>query len=95
MPEEALPVTTEVVTTVSDQLADITPEQVEAVMNAWNLVRQGDPVGTVRRSEQGEVAHRVSVDGVHLWRVSDVNGVTWSDTAPSLGWPVVWEVGNV
>lgn len=92
MPEDPLPVTSQVVSTISDQLTDITPEQVEQVMNAWNLVRQGDPVGTVRRSPDGQVAHRVSVDGVHLWRVSDSAGVTWSDTAPSLGWPIIHEV---
>lgn len=92
MPEDPLPVTTEVVSTISDQLTDITPEQVEQVMNAWNLVRQGDPVGTVRRSETGQVAHRVSVDGVHLWRVADADGTTWSDTAPTLGWPTIYEV---
>lgn len=92
MPEDPLPVTSQVVSTISDQLTDITPEQVEQVMNAWNLVRQGDPVGTVRRSADGQVAHRVSVDGVHLWRVSDSAGVTWSDTAPSLGWPIIHEV---
>jgi len=89
---EPLPITEQVVTSVADQLADITPEMVQQVMYAWNLIRQGDPPGTVRRSEDGTVAHRVVVDGVHLWRVSGVAGDLYSDTSPSLGWPIIFEV---
>lgn len=89
---EPIPITETVISTVSNQLPDMTDEQVQQVIQAWNAVRQGDPVGTVRRNpETRQVAHRVSVDGVHLWRVSAESGEQYNDMVPTMPWPVIVE----
>lgn len=93
MSDEQIPVTDTVVATVSDQIPDMTAEQVQAVLTAWNAVRQGDPLGTVRRDDDtGKLAHRVAVDGVHLWRVTGPDGEQYNDMAPTLPWPAIYEV---
>lgn len=90
---DPIPVTETVVSTVADQIPDMTPEQVQQVIQAWNAVRTGDPVGTVRKcSETGNVAHRVSVDGIHMWRVTTPDGQQWNDMVPTLPWDCIVEV---
>ena len=81
-----------VVSAVTGQVEGVTEEQVAAVMSAWNVVITGDPVGTVRRSDEGSVAHRVLVNNVPLWQCSDATGSVWRDMTPSLPWPVVFGV---
>lgn len=85
------PVATEsMAATIAEQLTDVTAETVSAVLTTWNLLRDGDPIGTVRRGPNGELAHRVSADGVHLWQVSTADGATWRDLAATLpDWPII------
>ena len=87
MPE--IPVSSSVVSTIADQL-QVSPAQVEQVLATWNAVLAGDPPGTVRRSADGQVAHRVVQDGMHLWVVTDGAGGMWQNTSPSLGWPAIY-----
>jgi hypothetical protein len=90
-PEFAHP---EIVRHISAGLDDLTDEQVQRVLESWNRVREGDPVGTVRRDPQsGAVAHRVDHEGVHLWRVSAPDGSQHNDMQPSLPWPELTESG--
>jgi len=87
MPE--IPVSSSVVSTIADQL-QVSAAQVEQVLTTWNAVLAGDPPGTVRRSADGQVAHRVVQDGMHLWVVTDGAGGMWQNTSPSLGWPAIY-----
>jgi len=87
MPE--IPVSSSVVSTIADQL-QVSAAQVEQVLATWNAVLAGDPPGTVRRSADGQVAHRVVQDGMHLWVVTDGAGGMWQNTSPSLGWPAIY-----
>lgn len=65
-------------------------EKVAAVLAAWQSIREGDPIGTVRRCpDTGGIAHRVSVEGVHMWRVSMPDGSQHNDLQPTLRWPIV------
>lgn len=66
---------------------DVSVEQINAVITAWNTVREGDDISTVRRDPtSGKVYVRVNDDGVHKWRVVDPNngGVNEFDLTPSL-----------
>lgn len=92
MPE--IPVTDGVVSTIAAQLDDVTAAQVQQVLATWNNVLGGDPPGTVRRSDDGEVAHRVVKDGMHLWVVTDGAGGMWQNTAPTLPWPTIHDGGS-
>lgn len=87
-------ITPTLVETISSQIPDLSPDQVDAVLSTWRTVLSGDPVGTVRRSDSGAVAHRVAVDGIFLWRVTEPDGAQYNDMAPSLSWPAVWEVSQ-
>lgn len=89
---DPIDVTDIVVSTISEQVPDLTDAQVQAVLAAWNNVRAGDPVGTVRRSTAGAVGHRVAVDGVHLWRVTEPGGSQYNDMQPTLSWPVLYQI---
>lgn len=88
MPE--IPLNDGVVSTIVGQLEGVSPAQVEQVLATWNAVLAGDPPGTVRRSADGEVAHRVVQDGVHVWLVTNSVGGSWLITTPSLGWPAIY-----
>lgn len=88
-PVNDVEVTDHLVETISSQLPDISTDQVGAVLSAWRDVLTGDPIGTVRRSKTGAVAHRVTTDGVHLWRVTEPDGGQYNDMAPTLKWPVI------
>lgn len=72
---------------------DITEEQIAAVLAASELHATGDPVGTVLRSEEGLVAHRVNQDGVVQWRVTGPDGDLYNDLQPTLPWKVIHAVG--
>lgn len=89
MPE--IPLNAGVVSTIVGQLDGVTPQQVEQVLSTWNAVLAGDPPGTVRRSTDGEVAHRVVQDGVHMWLITNTVGAVWGNTAPTLAWPLIHE----
>jgi hypothetical protein len=93
-PEEALPVTSAVVDQISAHVGDgLTTEQVQAVLTAWNAVRQGDPVGTVLFDPVTKaIAHRVEVEGVQMWRCSAPDGGQWNDMQPTLAWDVLYSV---
>lgn len=83
----------EIVHHIANQVEDLTPEQVHAVLAAWNHVREGDPVGVVRRDEAtGAIAHRVDDHGVHIWRISAPDGDQYNDLEPTLAWPVIYGV---
>jgi len=79
-----------VVAAVTRQVDGVTEEQVAAVMSAWQLFVGGDPPGTVRRSAEGSVGHRVLVNNVPCWQCSDASGSVWRDMTPSLPWPVMF-----
>lgn len=92
MPDETptVTVTDSVVLAISSQLPDVSDEQVSAVLETWNAVLQGDPLGTVRLdTASGQIGHRVSIDGVHMWRISAPDGGQWTDMQPTLPWTVV------
>jgi hypothetical protein len=75
----------------SEADAPLTANQVAAVLAAYGSILSGDPVGTVRRDPQtGAIAHRVSVDGLHMWRVSvPSTGEQYNDVQPTLSWPMM------
>ncbi len=90
---DPIPVTETVISTVSSQIPDMTDDQVRQVVQAWNAVRQGDPLGTIRRCPStGSVAHRVSIDGIHMWQVTTPDGQHYRDTVPTLAWDCILEV---
>lgn len=76
---------------ISSQLPLVTEEQVAMVLDAWNTVVSGDPVGTiVSDPETGSIAVRVSSNGIHQWQVTDPNGGSIIDRNPTLtGWTVI------
>lgn len=77
---------------IATQIPDLNASQVASVMQTWRDVLDGDPVGTVRRSEDGKVAHRVTADGIILWRVTAPDGNQYNDMTPSLAWPAIHTV---
>lgn len=89
MADDPIPVTDAVVLAISSQLPDVTDQQVHEVLQTWNGLLSGDPLGTIRIADTGLVGHRVSVDGIHMWRVTAPDGSTWTDMEPTLPWPVV------
>jgi hypothetical protein len=83
-------VTDAVVDAISQQLPDITTEQVGAVLTKWNEVLNGDALGTIRMDpDTGNVAYRVAQDGIHMWKVSAPDGGQWNDMQPTLPWTIV------
>lgn len=85
-------VTPAVVDTIAQQLPDgVTPQVVQAVLATWNTIREGDPPGVVRVDEAtGNVARRCSIDGIHMWVITEDNGTTTRDTQPTLPWRQIW-----
>lgn len=71
-------ITDELVSVVSAQLDDIDNTQVTRVLTALNFVYEGPAVGTVLQNpDTGEIAHRISENGVITWRVTKPNGEVW------------------
>lgn len=70
----------------------LTAEQINRVITAFQAAHEGAELGTVMiHPETGAVAKRVSVEGVHKWRVMDDDGFSF-DTRPTLvGWDTVQE----
>jgi hypothetical protein len=85
------PAVVEAITSHLGETSGVTADQVNLVLNAWNAVKTGDPVGTiVKDPATGAIAHRVDSDGVHMWRVSAPDGTQWADLSPTLpGWEVL------
>lgn len=75
---------------IATQIPDLDASQVAVVLQTWRDVLDGDPVGTVRASGDGRVAHRVTTDGIYLWRVTNVNGDQYNDMQPTLAWPAIY-----
>lgn len=84
-------VTEPVVATVAAQCPGVSVEHVAMVLQAWNTVLAGEPVGTIKKDPvSGNLAVRVSENGVHQWKVTAPNGGQWSDLQPTLpGWDVL------
>jgi hypothetical protein len=85
---EPVEITDAVVATVSEQCPEVTDEQVAMVLTAWNTVLSGEPVGTIKKDPaSGNLAVRVSENGIHQWKVTSPDGGQWSDLQPTLaGW---------
>jgi len=68
----------------------LTADQVKRVLTSYIAIYEGDEVGTVRHNpDTGEIAHRVSQDGVHMWRVTHPDGSQYNDMQGTLDWPTV------
>lgn len=81
-------ITPTVVHTISDQCPEVTDEHVAMVLEAWNTVLSGEPVGTIKLDPStGNLARRVSENGIHQWKITAPDGGQWSDLQPTLaGW---------
>lgn len=79
------------VKTLAAEDDDLTSEQVNRVIVAYQSVYDGEPVGTVRVDRTtGAVAQRDVIDGVHKWRVLTPGADPHFDTRPSLpDWDLV------
>lgn len=82
---------------VTAQIAEEYPELVNprdvvvsvlAKVAAAQEVAGGDPVGTIRLGDGGELAKRVVRDGLPVWQVTDEDGVHY-DAAPTLDWELL------
>ena len=73
----------------------VSAEQAAAVLAAVAEVQAGEPLDTVRKDpDSGELAHRISLNGVHLWRISKSNGEQWFDKTPTLpAWTLLFSAG--
>ncbi len=76
---------------VTAQVADLTEEQVKAVLTAVQRAQGGDPVGTVLEEPgTGNIAVRVSDQGALYWRVTGLDGSVSNDAQGTLaGWTVL------
>ncbi len=85
---ETIEVTEAVVSAVSEHCPEVTDEHVAMVLQAWNTVLSGEPVGTIKKDPvSGNLAVRVSENGIHQWKVTAPDGGMWSDLQPTLtGW---------
>lgn len=80
-----------VVEAVSSQLPEVTDEHVAMVLSAYESVISGPALGTVVMDPaSGQIAMRVSVDGIHQWRITAPDGGVWGDMRPALPeWVVI------
>lgn len=80
------PITDAVIAAIAEQCPDVTVEHVALVLQAWNAVIDGEPVGTILKDPvTGNLAVRVSENGVHQWKITAPNGGMWSDLQPTFG----------
>lgn len=79
------------VAAITAACADVTADQVRAVLTALDAVRDGEPVGTlVQDPGTGSIAVRVSDGSVPFWRVTTPDGNTHTDAQPKLaGWVAI------
>lgn len=91
MSESPVEITEQIVSTISEQCPEVTGEHVAMVLTAWNNVINGEPLGTVKLDPAtGNLAVRVSDQGIHKWRVTAPDGGTWWDMQPVLpGWTTI------
>lgn len=84
-------VTSELVAQVSGAVGDaVTNEQVNSVLAALILVREGEPIGTKKENpETGESAKRVIENGLPVWWIIPDAGAPYRDMRPTLGAPWV------
>jgi hypothetical protein len=77
-----------VITAVMEVVKDIPEEHVRQVLTALHTIKEGAPVGTlVRDPASGNIACRVNEGGVPVWKVTAMDGGTWTDMQPRLtGW---------
>lgn len=71
-------------------LTDVVRSVMAKVDAAVALTSGGDPVGTIRRSDAGDIATRVVDGGVPMWRVSHADGTTTTDMQPTLSWTAIY-----
>ena len=76
---------------LSRQVSGVTEEQIKSVLLAWDVIRNGSPVGTIMFNPADKaVAYRVSEDGFPLWSVAQLDGTTYRDLSPTLvGWEIL------
>lgn len=77
---------------LSSQMPNLSAEDVKAVVAAMNTVQSGDEVGMIRRSPDGVLAVRISLEGVHKWHLTNpADGTAWNDNENSIimTWPTV------
>jgi hypothetical protein len=70
----------------------LTTNQVAAILAAYRVTMDGAKIGTIMHNpENGAIAHRVNVDGLHMWRVTvPSTGEYYQDLQPHLeGWEEV------
>jgi len=67
----------------------LTNAQVAAILSAREAIIDGDPVGTVKKGPENQIAVRVNDAGFHMWRVTCTDGTFYNDTTPRLDWPEV------
>jgi hypothetical protein len=79
------------VTDAVSQQSGVPPAEVDAVLTAYNTVAQGDPLGTIRRGPEGEIALRLVVYGVPQWGVvvPSGDGGFYYDTQALTDWPII------
>lgn len=83
-----IPVTDEFVAQVTAMTpGEITADQIRTTIAAINLATTGDPIGTVRLGANGELAQRINLNGVPMWRITTPDGQFWNDMQPTLDWP--------
>lgn len=66
---------------------DVNPELIREVLAALNTTKDGLPVGTALQDPaSGNIAVRISQDGLEMWRVVSLDGGVWHVTEPTLPW---------
>lgn len=93
-PVDAVPVSDALadaaVSQLQAEMPNLTAEQVKAVVAALNTVQSGDDIGVIRKSPDGVLAVRISLEGVHKWHlVNPADGTRWDDNENSIimTWP--------
>lgn len=72
--------------------SSVTPEQIRAVLAALNHTNAGSPVGVVLQDPaSGNIAVRISQDGLEMWRIIALDGGVWNDMEPTLPWKTIAE----
>lgn len=91
---DEIQLTTTLVERISETVGDsVTDEQVLHVLAALNNVRDGDPLGTVKRNGEGAFAVRVDDNGLHKWQVTNPDGTRYDIATPTLpDWEYIVQV---